>query len=111
MLAIVVTFNVGIALCCCFAAWKVWQLRCSLARIADTLQVVERNTEQLLRGAPQAMSNGQISIRQFRKRYRQLGIQWQQVQQMLRLLNGLQLVYGRASRLSISRRKRPGPIR
>ncbi len=104
MLQAVVVTNFFLSLVCLFVAWKIWQLRRTLAQVADTLLSVERNTHNILYGAPKAISQGQVGTAQLRKHYQQLEPQLQRARQSLALLSlGLGL-WQRRSRTQFARK-------
>ncbi|NJO73323.1 MAG: hypothetical protein HC833_05865 [Leptolyngbyaceae cyanobacterium RM1_406_9] len=83
MVIVVVTLNCLIALCCLYAAWRIWRLRRFLAKVTATLTTAERNTHAVLYGAPKGIGSGQTGIYQSRRSYQQLQLQLQQLQQIL----------------------------
>lgn len=106
MLMAVVVVNVLLALFCFYVAWQVWQLRRALSQAADALLAAEKNTHNVLYGAPQAILGGQVGTRQLRQQYQQLKPKYQQVRQALTLLSlGNTILRGRFAR-SISQPRR-----
>ncbi len=103
MITVVVVLNVLISLLCLYVARQVWNLRRSLAATADVLTLVERNTHNVLYGAPQAISQGQLGVHSLRGRYQQLELQLQQVQKVLTVL-GLVQSFWRAQSRQLRRR-------
>lgn len=103
MVTVVVIINLAIALILLFLAWRFWLLRQQLANIADTLIAVERSTNEVLRGAPLAISLSQQGIHQLRQSNQQgnkpLQLQLLRVRQVLSVL-----VLGRQSWRRFSRR-------
>ncbi|MBD2461758.1 hypothetical protein H6G89_11925 [Oscillatoria sp. FACHB-1407] len=82
MVTVVVILNSLIGLACLYAAWRVWRLKRTLAAIADVLIIAERNTHQVLHGAPDAIVKGQLGVYQLRQQTQQL----QKVQQIMALV-------------------------
>jgi hypothetical protein len=105
MLTVVVVLNVLISLLCLYVAWQVWNLRRALAATADAVLLAERNTYNLLHGAPEAISQGQVGVSRARESYQQLELQLQKVQQVLMLLSLVQRVW-RSTTRSPSKRSR-----
>lgn len=92
MLILVIALNVLIALGCLFVAWQLWQIRRTLSQVADALLIYERNTHDVLYGAPEAILQGQTGTHQLRQQYQTLAPQLQKFQQLLSLLGlGLSL--------------------
>ena len=83
MLISVILINLGISLLCLFVAWKIWKLRKTLSKVADTLINAERQTHQVLYGAPNAIIKGQYGTRRLRTQYGRLNAQLVKVQQLL----------------------------
>lgn len=104
MVMVVVTLNFLIALCCLFAAWRIWRLRRFLAKITATLTAAERSTYAVLYGAPRGIGGGQTGIYQLRRSYQQLQPQLQQLQQILGWVRLGQRAWLRRSRLFSVRR-------
>jgi hypothetical protein len=90
MVTVVVIVNFAIALTLLYIAYRICQIRQQLARIANTLIAVERNTQAVLRGAPDAIIISQVSIRRLRQGNEPLQLQLQRVRRVLSLL-----VFGR----------------
>ena len=86
MIATVAILNVMIALFCFYMAFRIWKVRRTLTRVADTLLVVERRTHAALHNAPEAILQGRVSSRQARQTYQQLEVQLQRARQALALL-------------------------
>lgn len=111
MITLVVTLNFLIAVIFLFAAWKVWKLRKTLAKVADTLVSIERSTHAILNGAPEAILKGQGGASLARQKYQQLEPQMRRVQQVMSLLKLGQGVWRWQSRRSAALRpprRRPG---
>lgn len=94
MLTVVVVLNVLISLLCLYVAWQVWNLRRALRATAAAVLLAERNTYNVLHGAPEAITQGQVGIGGARDSYQQLELQLQKVQQVLTLLSLVQKVWG-----------------
>ena len=107
MIAVVVCFNVLIALLCFYVAFKVWKFRQTLGKVADTLLSVERKAHSLLYGAPDAIMKGQSGANYLRSQYQQLEPQLQQVRQALAMLSLGNKVLRRRS---VSQRRKAKPI-
>lgn len=90
MVMVVTAFNLAIALCCFYGAWQLWQVKRVLTISADAVTVAERNTHNVLKGAPQFISQGEIGTRGLRSQYQQLQAQWQKLEKILALVNLLQ---------------------
>lgn len=104
MLTTVITINLLIALLCLYAAWRVWQLRRVLARVADTLNYAERCTHATLQDAPGAIIRGRSGTHQLRRQYQQLEQQLQAVRQVLALLSLGQVIWLQLGRGLAARR-------
>lgn len=102
MLTVVVVLNVLISLLCLYVAWQVWNLRRALGAAADAVLLAERNTYNVLHGAPEAISQGQVGIGGARDSYQQLELQLQKIQQVLTLLSLVQKVWGLSKRSTVS---------
>lgn len=107
MLITVLVINLLISLFCLYSAWQIWQLRRTLANVADALMLYERNTHAALYGAPPAILLGQKGTRALRQQYQRLTVQLQKVQQILALVSFGQGVWQatRRSRRSRSTRR------
>lgn len=101
MLTVVVVLNVLISLMCLYVAWQVWNLRRALRATADAVLLAERNTYNLLHGAPEAISQGQVGIGGARDSYQQLELQLQKFQQVLTLLSLIQRVWELSRRAAL----------
>ncbi|MDA0269378.1 MAG: hypothetical protein O2890_05780 [Cyanobacteria bacterium] len=90
MITLVIFINVGIALLCGYFAWQVWQVRNTLAAVADAILEWEHNTHGVLdpNVTPANILQGQQGIAQAREGYAQLQRQLQQLQRLLALLGG-----------------------
>lgn len=86
MLIGVIVLNFLIALYGLYLTQQMWNLRRAFSQAADTLILAERNTHNLLSGAPQGIERRELSVRQFRQNYRQLEPKLQQAQQALTLV-------------------------
>ena len=86
MLVFVVICNLLIALVNLFIAWKIWQLRQVLAKLADILIAVELTSRKLLSAAPAALAPGKKRTRNLKESYRQLKLQLQLLRQILTFL-------------------------
>jgi hypothetical protein len=111
MVMVVVVLNVLISLLCLYVAWSVWNLRQALAVAADVLSNFDRDTHNVLHGAPNGISQGQLGVRSLRGSYRQLEIQLQQVQQVLAFLGLVQRLLLMVTRSSTRLRQGSGADR
>jgi hypothetical protein len=97
MFTAVLILNGILAIVCFWIAWTVWQYRKALTIAADSLIEAEKNTYQVLHGAPEAILQGQIGARQLRQGYRQLTVQMRQVRGAIALISlGQTLWQGRS---------------
>lgn len=103
MVILVVILNLLLSLLCLYVAWRVWNLRRVLAATADAVTLAERNTYNVLHGAPNAIYRGQIGVEGLRERYQQLDLQVQQLQQVLTLLGLVKSIWRTTSRRSAMR--------
>ncbi|MBD2305887.1 hypothetical protein H6G17_10220 [Chroococcidiopsis sp. FACHB-1243] len=85
MVTIVVAINLILSVLLCYVAQRIWQIRCKLARTADTLIAIERCTRTILRDAPEIIYCGQDSIYRLRQSGEPLQIQLQQLRQLMSL--------------------------
>jgi hypothetical protein len=93
MLTVVLALNGFLALGCFWIAWTVWQYRKALTIAADSLIEAEKNTYQVLHGAPEAILQGQIGAHQLRQGYHQLTVQMRQVRGAIALISLGQTVW------------------
>lgn len=112
MLIIVVVFNVLLSLLCLYVAWQIWNIRRALAVTAEVVSLFERNTYNVLHGAPEAISQGQLGVKGLRGSYENLETQVQQLQRVLVLLGLIQRILPTALAASteLRRRNRPGTL-
>lgn len=90
--AVIVT-NIVIAAGCWYAVWHLWQLRKTLAGVADALASYERTCYDGLHPSPDAILIAQRGTRSLRQQYRQLELQLEQVQKLLGVLGFGQLLW------------------
>jgi hypothetical protein len=109
MLAVTLVCNVMIGLLCCYSAWRLWQLKCRLAKAADTLLACDRAVHRVLDRAPSAIDKGHAGIHQLRKRYQSLEPQLQRAQQALALLSLSQTLWRRRTLIFVPRSPRRAP--
>jgi hypothetical protein len=90
VIILVICINITIALLCGYFAWQVWQVRKTLAEVADTVLVWEQNTHATLDPAvtPATILQSQQGIAQTRQSYAQLQRQVQQLQRLIALIGG-----------------------
>ncbi|MER3435092.1 MAG: hypothetical protein C4288_17155 [Leptolyngbya sp. ERB_1_1] len=86
MLTGVIILNLLLALYGFRLTWQIWNLRRTFSRAADALIVAERNTHNLLNGAPESIERKELTVRQLRQNYRQLEPKLQQAQKALALI-------------------------
>lgn len=86
MITFIVGFNLVVSLVCLFIAWKLWQLRLTLARAAQTLSAVERQTHRVLSPAPRYIMIGERGTHHLRNQLQRLDGQLQQLQRLVGLL-------------------------
>ncbi len=87
MLTFVFICNLLIALVNLYIAWRIWQLRRMLAKVAETLTSVERRIHSVLYPAPEVIVKGKKGTYSLRESYRKLELQLQKVEQILLLLS------------------------
>ncbi len=108
MLTLVLILNALISLACLFVAWKLWNLRRVLGRVADVLLACERSTYRVLHGAPGAIAKAERGTNAARRGYQQLeaklDAQLQQVERVIRLLRVGQWLWLRSRRGRFSRK-------
>ncbi|MBW4519284.1 MAG: hypothetical protein KME16_06230 [Scytolyngbya sp. HA4215-MV1] len=97
LLTVVLIINVLLALICLWVAWKLRQLRRTLARVIDTLLYVEQVIYQVLHSAPDAILKGQSGSYRLQQQYQNLQIQLQRLQQILVLVNLGRTLWARKS--------------
>ncbi len=100
MLTAVVIINLLISVVCFYIAAKVWKIRRTIARLEIRIAAIERCSSNVLSKSPDFLGKRQQGTRQLRRRYQQLELQLQQVQQLLGLLGlGRMLWFRRDRRL------------
>lgn len=105
-MTLVLVVNTILTLVCLVVAWKTWQLRRVLGRVANTLTLTEKTTRAFLQEAPDAIYIDQVGVYQLQEQYRQLGPQLLRAQQVLVLLSLSQTVWrGRLRWLERPQRK------
>jgi monoamine oxidase len=95
MLHLIVTLNLLLAVFCLYVAGRIWQFRRALAQATEALTIAERNTHNVLCGAPEAIIRGQIGTRQLRQSYQQLQPQLARAKQAFALVSFSQSVWQR----------------
>jgi len=93
MVITVLVFNVLIASLCFYAAWRLWQLRKTLAKAADALLAAEKSTHSVLHDAPRFVLKGQSGTAAARQQYRKAAAQLEKAQKLLALLGLGQIVW------------------
>jgi hypothetical protein len=109
MLAVTLVCNLMIGLLCCYSAWRLWRLKCRLAKAADTLLACDRAVHRVLDRAPDAIYRGHAGIHQLRERYQGLEPQLQRAQQALALLSLGQTLWQRRAFVLTRRSPRRAP--
>ncbi|UNU24401.1 hypothetical protein [Microcoleus vaginatus] len=98
MLTAVVIINLLISLVCFYIAAKVWKIRRTIARLEMRIAGMERTSSNVLSTSPDFLGKRQQGTRQVRRRYQQLELQLQQVQQLLGLLGLGRMLWSRGAR-------------
>lgn len=96
MVTVVIVINTLIALILLYVAWRVWQLRVRLARLADKLSAYERSAHAVLRGTPDAISIGRLGIHKLRQGPQPLDLELVRIQQVLTLFGIGQEIWQRS---------------
>ncbi len=99
MLTAVVIINLLISAVCFYIAAKAWKIRRTIARFEIGITAIERCSSNVLSTSPDFFANRQQGARQLRRRYQQLELQLQQVQQLLGLLGLGRMLWSRRNRL------------
>ena len=86
MLTAVVIINLLISVVCFYIAVKVGKIRRTIAGFEMRIAAMERRSSNVLSKSPDFLAKRQQGTRQLRRRYQQLELQLQQVQQLLGLL-------------------------
>jgi hypothetical protein len=89
MIFFVVLVNLCITLINFYLVIKIWQLRNFLKRTTATLIKCDRSIHNILTAAPQFILQGKKNISNWQLRYQLIEQQWQQIRQILILLNWL----------------------
>ncbi|MEP6515539.1 hypothetical protein [Microcoleus vaginatus] len=98
MLNAVVIINILISVVCFYIAARVWKIRRTIARLEMRLAAMERTSSKVLSTSPDFLGKRQQGTRQLRRRYQQLELQLQQVQQLLGLLGLGRMLWSRRAR-------------
>lgn len=98
MLTAVVIINLLISLVCFYIAAKVWKIRRTIARLEMRIGAMERSSSKVLSTSPGFLGKRQQGVLQLRRRYQQLELQLQQVQQLLGLLGLGRMLWSRRDR-------------
>lgn len=106
LILLVVVHNFLLGLLCLWMAQKMWRWRRSLSRLSIRLADTEHVVYSLLQPAPHGIQQVQRQTSQWRQHYEQLGVQAAQMQQILRLLSLLQVLWPYRSWLGQFRRSR-----
>lgn len=86
MVILVVVINTLISLILLCVAWRVWQLKQEIGKIADRFTHYERCSHAVLYTAPEKISAAQQNIYHLRQGNQRLEAQIQQVRQIVSLL-------------------------
>ncbi len=87
LITFIVGFNLVVSLVCLFIAWKLWRLRLTLERAAQTLSAVERQTHRVLSPAPHYIMIGERGTHHLRNQLQRLDVQLQQLQRLVGILS------------------------
>ena len=98
MLTAVVIINLLISGVCFYIAAKVWKIRRTIARLEIRIAAIERCSSNVLSMSPDFLGKRQQGTRKLRRRYQQLELQLQQVQQLLGLLGLGRMLWPRRDR-------------
>ncbi|MEG4484557.1 hypothetical protein [Microcoleus sp. D2_18a_B4] len=98
MLTAVIIINLLISLVCFYIAARVWKIRRTIARLELRIAAMERRSSNVLSTSPGFLGKRQQGTRQLRRRYQQLELQLQQVQQLLGLLGLGRMLWSRRDR-------------
>ncbi|MBE9227197.1 hypothetical protein IQ264_17355 [Phormidium sp. LEGE 05292] len=98
MIAIVVTINILIALFNFYLAWRIWQIRRSIAGATRAILAADRNTYNVLHNAPKTIIIGQKGTKSLREQYQKLEIQLEKLGQVLGILNFTQQFWQKRAR-------------
>ncbi|MEG4065858.1 hypothetical protein QUA42_00655 [Microcoleus sp. Pol11C2] len=98
MLNAVVIINILISVVCFYIAARVWKIRRTIARLELRIAAIERCSRNVLSTTPDFLGKRQQGTRQLRRRYQQLELQLQQVQQLLGLLGLGRMLWSRRDR-------------
>ena len=93
LILLVVVHNFLLGLLCLWMAQKMWRWRRSLSRLSIRLADTEHVLYCVLQPAPDAIQQVQRNTRHWRQQYEQLGIQAAQMQQIVRLLSLVQVIW------------------
>lgn len=95
MVIVVVVINVLISLILFYLAWRLWQLRRRLAKIANLLIAAERSSHAVLPQAPENIYFFQNNIHNLRQGNQQPQLQIQRLRQIFSLIAFGQQVWRR----------------
>lgn len=87
MTTFILGFNLVVSCVCLLTAWKLWQLRLTLARAASVLNAVERQTHRVLSPAPRYIMIGERGTHNLRNQLQRLDGQLQQLRRLLGILS------------------------
>ncbi|MEG4629025.1 hypothetical protein QUB56_05125 [Microcoleus sp. AR_TQ3_B6] len=98
MLTAAVIINLLISVVGFYIAAKVWKIRRAIAGFEMRIAAMERRSSNVLSNSPDFLAKRQEGTRQLRRRYQQLELQLQQVQQLLGLLGWARTLWLRRDR-------------
>lgn len=98
MIAIVIIINILIALFNFYLAWQIWKIRRSIAGATKAILAADRNTYNVLHGAPKTIIVGQKGTKGLREQYQKLEIQLEKLGQVLGILNFTQQFWRKRAR-------------
>ena len=98
MLTAVVIINLLISLVCFYIAAKVGKIRRTIAGFEKRIAAMERRSSNVLSNSSTFLAKRQQGALQLRRRYQQLELQLQQVQQLLGLLGLGRMLWSRRAR-------------
>lgn len=97
MITLVLISNGLIGIACLLVAWQLWQLKATLAAVADALLSVERAVYDVLHPAPGYILKGQAGMHQLRQNYQKLEPQFERLERALALMGVGQMLWKRRS--------------
>lgn len=86
MVTLIVIINTSISISLLYIAWRLWQWRQRLTRIADILIAAERSTHAVLNNAPTAIYMSRQNLHNLRQGNQSMQLNIQQLRQIFGLL-------------------------